>query len=802
MSEDDWVGQALPRFEDAALMAGNARFIDDLSPLPGIQHVAILRSPYPHARIRSIDIDAARALPGVSGVVTGADIAALTDPLVSAVRSPIAYYPIAVEKVRYAGEPVALIAAEDRYIAEDAAELIEIDYDPLPAVVDPLAALNTDAPLLHDEVGSNLVHNRQFAYGDPDHAFARAAHIVTLDWRYPRQSSTPIETYGAIAHFERSPDRYSIWSNFQGPFILQPLMARALRIDGNHLRLISAPHSGGSFGIKQGIYPYLVLLAAASRILRRPLKWIEDRLEHLAASSSASDRADAIEAAFDSDGNLTGLRYNNCVNVGAYVRAPEPASVYRMHAASNGCYRVRNIAVENRLVTTNKTPIGLNRGYGGPQFYFGLERAMDIAAKQLSIDPAEIRRRNFIAADAFPYDAPAGAIYDSGDYTKGIDLLLELADYPDLCTRRAEARAAGRLFGIGFGCGVEPSGSNMAYVTLAQTPEERAKAGGRSGGTAVATVNMDPSGAVTVHLDSTPAGQGHNTVAAQIVADMLGLTPDQIRVDSSLDTGNGGWSLASGNYANRFASIVVGAITESAGRIAEKLKAVAGDLLEVAAEDIELVGGRARIVGVPDSGLALGRVAAATHWHPTGLPDGMTPGLYETALLNPNILAAPDSQDRVASAVTFGFLCDLAAVEIDPQTGRVRVDRYASVHDVGRILNPIIVEGQMRGGFAHGFGAAMFEELSYDEEGNFISGSFADYLCPTAADLPAVDFAHYQTDSPQNSLGSKGMGDGSSMLTPVVMANAVADALDRDDIELPLTLNKIWRLANEGRLKT
>ena len=800
MSEDikGWIGQAVPRHEDAALMSGNARFIDDLSPLPGIRHVAMLRSPYPHARIRGINASSALKLPGVIGVVTGAEIAELISPLVSAVRAPVAYYPIAVDKVRYAGEPVVLVVAEDRYVAEDAVELIEVDFDPLPAVVDPIAALSDDAPLLHEAAGNNLVHERRFAYGEPDTAFNDATQVVELAWRYPRQSSTPMETYGAIVNYELAPERYSVWSNFQGPFILQPLMARALGVAGNRLRLISAPHSGGSFGIKQGLYPYLVLLAAASRIIGCPLKWIEDRLEHLAASSSASDRADKISAAFDGDGNLTGLRYDNCVNVGAYVRAPEPASVYRMHAASNGCYRVRNISVRNRLVTTNKTPIGLNRGYGGPQFYFGLERAMDTAARRLGLDPAELRRRNFIATEAFPYAAPAGAIYDSGDYSKGLDLLLKVAGYDDLKGRRAKARAAGRLFGIGFGAGVEPSGSNMAYVTLAQTPEERAKSGGRSGGTAVANVIIDPTGAVTVRLDSTPAGQGHDTVAAQVVADTIGMRPEQIRVVSGIDTEAGNWSLASGNYANRFASIVVAAITESAERIATKLRAVAADMLEISVEDVELAGGRARIIGVPDSGISISRVAAATHWHPSGLPNGMAPGLYETALLNPEVLDAPDAADRVASAVTFGFLCDLAAVEIDPSTGRVEIHRYASVHDVGRILNPIIVEGQIRGGFAHGFGAAMFEELAYDEDGNFLSGTFADYLCPTSADLPPLDIAHSRTDSPANPLGSKGMGDGSSMLTPVVMANAVADALGCEDIELPLTLDKIWRLANEG----
>lgn len=794
-----WTGRAVPRQEDPALLTGRARFIDDLSPVPGLAHVALLRSPYAHARIASIDAEAAKAMPGVIGVLTGAELVAELRPMASAVRAPVDYYPIAADKVRHVGEPVALVAATDRYRAEDALEAIEVDYEPLPAVVDPLAALSEDAALVHEAAGSNLVHHRSFRYGDPDAAFREADHVVRLDWRYPRQSSTPIETCGAIVQFEAAPDRYTVWSNFQGPFILQPLMARALSVPGNRLRLVSAPSSGGSFGIKQGFYPTIVLLAAASRLLDCPLKWIEDRLEHLAASSSAADRADAIEGAFAADGRLTALRMENLVNVGAYVRAPEPASVYRMHAASNGCYKVRDIAVDTRLAVTNKTPVGLNRGYGGPQFYFGLERLMDKAARTLGIDPAELRRRNFVAAADFPYAAPAGALYDSGDYVHGLDMLLELADYEGLKRQRAEARAAGRLYGIGFAAGVEPSGSNMAYVTLAQTPEERAKAGGRSGGTAAASVSIDPSGGVTVQLDSTPAGQGHATVAGQVVADRLGLKPEDINVVTALDTHTGGWSLASGNYSNRFASIVVGALAESAERIAAKLKRIAAELLEVAVEDLELVDGRVQIAGVPEKYLPFARVAAAAHWHPAGLPPGESPGMQESVSLSPDVLGAPDDEDRVGSAVTFGFLCDLVAVEVEADTGRLAVVRYASVHDVGTVLNPAIVEGQVRGGFAHGFGAAVMEDLAYDAEGNFLSGTFADYTCPTAADLPALSIGHYAMPSPQNPLGSKGMGDGSSMLAPSALANAVADALGRDDIEVPLTLGRLWRLANEGR---
>ena len=796
MTAASWIGARYPRKEDAALLTGGARFIDDLAPVAGIRHAAVLRSSHAHARIASVDVSKAAAFPGVRDVVTGARIAAVIKPIPSAVRVPIAFYPIAVDKVRYVGEPVAVVVADDRYVAEDAMELIDVEYDPLPPVVDPVAALEEDAALLHEEVGSNLVHRRTFRYGDPEAAFARADKVVRLDWRYPRYSSTPMETYGLVAQFERHPDRYTVWSNFQGPFILHALMTGALGVPGNRLRLITAPNSGGSFGIKQAMFPYMVLMAACARLTERPVKWVEDRLEHLVGSSSASDRADSVEAAFASDGELLGLRYGNLVNVGAYVRAPEPASVYRMHSASNGCYRVRDIAVENRLAVTNTTPVGLNRGYGGPQFYYALERAMDAGAKELGIDPAEIRRRNFVPPEAFPYEAPAGATYDSSDYPAGMDKALELADYEALKAERERARAEGRLFGIGLAAGVEPSGSNMAYVTLAQTPEERSRAGGRSGGLGSATVAVDPSGSVTVRTVSTPAGQGHQTVAAQVVADALGLRPDQIDVVTEVDTLTSAWSLASGNYANRFSSVVVGAIAESAERVARKIRRIAAENLEVAPEDIELAGGEARVVGVPGKALPLRRVASQTHWHPAGLPDGMDPGLFETAIVNPPMLGSPDDADRVASAVTFGYMFDLAAVEIDRATGRVDVRKYVTVHDVGNVLNELVVDGQIYGGFAHGVGGALLEEFVYDAGGNPQTGTFADYLCVTAPEVPDLVIGHVGTPSPHNRLGAKGMGDGSSMLAPTAIANAAADALGRFDIELPLTLARTWALAN------
>jgi len=453
--------------------------------------------------------------------------------------------------------------------------------------------------------------------------------------------------------------------------------------------------------------------------------------------------------------------------------------------------------VLNDLVVTNQTPIGLNRGYGGPQFYFALERLMDIAARRLKIDPAALRRRNFVPKGAFPYACPAGSIVDAGDYAAALDELTRLADYEALLRRRAAARQEGRLFGIGLAAGVEPSGSNMAYVGLAQTPEERAKTDPKSGAHASAMVSIDPSGSVTVRLSSTPNGQGHATVAAQIVADKLGLKPDDIDVVTAIDTLTSNWSIASGNYSNRFAAVVVGAIAETADKVAHAIRLIAADALEVAPDKIELKDGYARVADGSNRGMPLRRIAARAHWNPNGLPAGVSPGIYESTTLSPPTLSPPDAQDRIPSAVTYGFVVDLVAVEIERATGALRIDKYVSVHDVGRQLNPRIVEGQVHGGLAHGLGAALMEELAYDAAGNFLSGTFADYLCPTAMEMPAVTIGHVETRSPMNALGAKGMGDGSSMLTPAAIANAVADALGRDDITLPLTLERVWALAND-----
>ena len=523
-----WVGRSIERVEDAALLTGRGRYIDDLGARPGTLHAAILRSSHAHATIDAIDTAAARALPGVAAVITGADLADITATLVASVRAATDARPIATDRVRYVGEPVAVAIAADRYIAEDALDRIEVTYGALPAVVDPVAAAAPDAPVLHAGLGGNLVSERAFVYGDPDAAFASAAHRITVTTRYPRNTGAPMETYGVLAEYDPHEDAYDILANFQGPYSTHAVMSRALKVPGNRLRLRLPPDSGGSFGVKQGVAPYAVLIAACARRAGRPVKWIEDRLEHLAASVSATNRVTTLSAAIDSEGRILALDWDQLEDCGAWLRAPEPATLYRMHGNLTGAYAIRHVRVRNRVVLTNKTPTGLVRGFGGPQVYYPLERLMQRIAVTLGLDPLEVIRRNVIPTNAFPYRTATGALYDSGDYTRALAEAAHDGGLADLKRRRDEARAAGRLYGIGYTAVVEPSVSNMGYITTVLTAAERRRAGPKNGAQATATISLDPVGGVTVQVASAPQGQGHRTVLAQVVADVFGLTPATI----------------------------------------------------------------------------------------------------------------------------------------------------------------------------------------------------------------------------------------------------------------------------------
>jgi 2-furoyl-CoA dehydrogenase large subunit len=632
-TSESWVGRPLPRLEDEALLRGEGRFIDDLDPVANARHAAVLRSPFAHARIARLDASAATELPGVVGILTGADVAGLSRPFPAGIESPIPQYAAAHETVRFVGEPVAVVVARDRYVAEDALELIDVDYEPLEPVLDSETAAETVA----------CVSDRSFSYGDVDTALAQAALVVRESFRFPRWSCTPVECYGVVCDWNAAEGSLTAWANFQGPFTLHSVAAAALGLPGSKLRLITPPDSGGSFGIKSAVFAYVVLMGLASRKLRVPVRWTEDRLEHLAASSSATGRSTHVEAGFGADGELVALRYDAIEDVGAYVRAPEPATLYRMHGSLSGAYRVRNVAARNRVVLTNTMPSGLNRGFGGPQLYLALERTMTIAADRLGIDPAELRRRNLVGRDAFPYRTPSGALYDSGDYEGCLDQVLDLARYSE---RRAEAEAAradGRLVGVGVACVVEPSISNMGYITLAEPGETRGLP--KSGNAEGCAISVSALGGITVRTATTPQGQGHRTVIAQVVADKLGVEPSDVEVLAEVDTSTSPWTIASGNYSSRFSGVGVGAVVAAADRLAAKIAAV-----------------RARL---GDEHASLRRVAGTVHWNPESLPPGMEPGLAVTAYYAAPNLLPPDADDAVASSASHGFVADVAFVEID-----------------------------------------------------------------------------------------------------------------------------------------
>ncbi|WP_102958079.1 xanthine dehydrogenase family protein molybdopterin-binding subunit [Mangrovicella endophytica] len=795
-----WTGRSVARVEDAALLTGRGRYMDDLPIAAGTLHAAILRSPHAHAIIRRIDTAKALALPGVTCVLTAEDVCRLSRAMTVGVKADVEAWPIAVERVRYVGEPVAVIVAIDRYVAEDAADLIEVDYETLPAVVDPRAAAEAGAPVLHPSLGGNVINERLFRYGDPEAAFAAAPRRVAVTIDYPRNSGTPIETYGVVAAYDPSDDSYDVTANFQGPFSIHAVVARALNVPGNRMRLRTPLDSGGSFGIKQGVFPYMILLALAARVANRPVKWIEDRLEHLAASVSATNRVTTLAAAVEADGRITALDWDQLEDCGAHLRAPEPATLYRMHGNMTGAYAIRNVAIRNRVVLTNKTPTGLNRGFGGPQMYFALERLMQRIAIELGLDPLDVIRRNLVPAGSFPYRTATGALLDSGDYQAAMARAVLDGGLADLLERQRKARAEGRLYGIGYTAAVEPSVSNMGYITAVLSPAARRKAGPKNGAQATATIGIDPLGAVTVKVASVPQGQGHRTVLAQVVADVLGLKLDAVRVIADVDTGRDAWSIASGNYSSRFAPAVAGAAKLAADRIAEKLKRVAAGQLNVPAEEVELADGRARARANPDNAVSFARVAAAAHWAPGTLPDDVDQTIRETVFWTPEQLIAPDDEDAVNSSLCHGFIFDYCGVEVDRVTGAVRIDRYVTMHDCGRILHPGMVEGQVTGGFAHAVGAALLEEYAYGPDGSFLSGTLADYLIPTVMEVPEPVILHYESPSPFTPLGAKGVGEGNCMSTPVCLANAVADACGFDEVTLPLVPARIAdRLAGEER---
>lgn len=793
------VAPAQHRLEDPRLLVGEGRYLENAPRPPGCLYAALVRSDEPSARVESVDTALGLDVSGVEHVLTGRDLEPYLAPLPNIVSSAPDYLPIAVDTVRFVGEPVAVVLATSPQAASDGASAVAARLEPL-TVVDGIEAALAGLALVHDSVDNNVVWERSYTYGDPATAFAQAERIVSARLRFPRYNSTPLETFGVVARWLRHSSSYEIDTNFQGPFSLVSVLARGLRVREHQVRIKVPEDIGGSFGIKAMVYPYAVLIAACSRAAGRPVAWFETRSEHLLGAASGTERLTDVEVAVTEDGVIEAIRTDIVEDVGAYLRAPEPSCVMRSLTLYAGPYRIRHGQTRARLVLTNRVPTGLNRGYGGQQHSFTIERIVDAVAHDLGFDVAEIRRRNLLRSDELPFQSAAGTRYDSGDYHRCLELALQQVDYAGVRQRQSETQddPGAPLIGIGVATVVHSAAANIGYVTLALTPEDRSRPGylPKSGSRDVAEVALLPSGRLRVKIATAGAGQGHATTAAQIAAGVLNVSVDEIDVVDRLDTAEPLWGTTSGSYSSRFSVIVGGAIVRAARQLRRRLIEIAATSLESHTDDVELVDGVLRVRGVPDRALSLRSLAGLVHWDQGSLPPDTNTNLVCTATFSPSDLAPPDSADRVNAASTYGFMADIAVVEIDRLTGDVRLRSYVAVHDVGRALNAALVEGQIAGGIAHGVAGALYEHLGYDTRGQPTNSSLLTYLCPSAAELPSFSILHHDVPSPFNDLGVKGCGENSAMSAPAAIAAAVEDALKPYEARitsLPITPELVWR---------
>jgi len=790
-----WVGRAYPLKEDARLVAGRGRFLDDLAP-GRLLHVAMLRSPHAHARIVALDATAAAALPGVAAILTGAQAAALSKPIRPLIptAAPVADWCLAADRARFVGEPIAAVAAVDRATAEDAAETIRVTWEPLPAALDAEAGARGEGPLLYPQLGSNVVWHDTLTYGDVDGAFAAADGVLRERFEMQRYASTPLETFGCIAAYDAGTDAYTFWSNDQRPGLTMSILAESLGVPQSRLRL-TCPDIGGGFGNKRRP-AWLLVCALLAKRTGRPVKFVEDRRESLTALMHAAGGVMEVALAYRADGTLLGLSVRDVTDEGKNLVSPTQHNLIKLGTIANG-YRLRAIRYEAWSVLTNKCPTGANRGIGKPFMCFAIERSMALLARRLGLDPAELRLRNYVTAGEMPYRTPTGAEYDSGDYDATLRAALARFRYAERRREQVEGRGRGRLLGIGVATSVEPAGTNLASYEI--ITGRRAA----SGSAEAAMVRIEPDGRVRAAIGDPPSGQGYETVVAQIVADELGVAPDQVDVARGFDSATTPWLYLSGNYSNKFSVTDTGAVVGAARRVRDKLVRLAAYRLEADPVDLELRDGAVRVRGVPGRALTLGELARTAYADVLGLPPGEEPGL-EARHAHQNPLARPlDAARRVPSQLVFANAAHCCLVEVDPATGGVRILAYVVVHDCGRELNPLIVEGMVHGSTAHGIGAALLEEFRYDEHGQLLTSTFMDYLKPTALDVPDIDVGRLEHPSPVTPLGAKGVGEGGAIPGPAAVANAVEDALAPYGVTvrtLPLTPETVWRWLVAGRV--
>lgn len=779
------VGQSVKRVEDPLLLTGRAQHIDDLA-FPGMLHVAFLRSPHAHARIRSIDVSEAQALAGVEYALTGEELQQHARPL-SGMIAGFAGFAIAVGKVRYAGEAVAAVAAVSRHVAEDAAERIRVDYERLPPVVDPVEAAKPDAPLLYEDQEDNVVFRRTYTYGDPAGALARADRVVKGAYRFPRVSGNPMETGGAISRWDPVGNELVSWSNTQS---LQVRMALGgvWRAPPASVRVIAQPH-GGSFGTKLTLLKSLTVTALLSRLCGgRPVKYIEDRIEHLMASGThAWDRRYEVEFGFTRDGRCTAMRFTLLNDIGASVENAAPSMCWKPIVCLTGPYRVQDVEYDLTAVATNKSPEGAYRGYGVTPHVLVTERILDKAAAVLGLDPAEIRRRNFIQPDEFPYTTPAGTDYDSGDYPEVLRVALERAGYEELRREQQRLRADGRLVGLGVVFGIEPgghwamTGPYRDWAGPAVAPES-------------ATLRVDAAGRVQVELYHALEGQGQFTFATQVVADYFGVPMEAVSVVTSEARIP---PPAMGPAGSRQAVALTFALLGAAERLRDKLLGAASGALQTPADRLELREGAIGVRGASEPSLPIGQVVAMMMFRPDLLPPGIDG--------NPEVTYSWRA-DRPIDAegspyLTYANACHVVMVEIDPDTGQVAIHKYVIADDCGTRLNPAIVEGQVQGGVAQGIGAALLEEYVYDENGQPLAATFVDYLLPTVHEVPSVEKHAVVTPSPYTPLGVKGTGEGAIHVTPAAIFCAINNALAPLGVELTHANAKperVWQLLQQA----
>jgi 2-furoyl-CoA dehydrogenase large subunit len=808
-------------------VSGRGCYVDDLV-LPRMLHACILRSPYAHAHIRSVTVAGGLQASGVRGVLTPDDVKGLSRPFkpgryAAGLRVPIAEYAGAIGKVRYVGEPVAIVAADTRAAAEDALELIEVEYEPLPAVASTQAAVSSSAPLIYEELGSNVAWEGHVSYGDVEEAFRRADRIVRENLKIHRYSSTPLEPFACLV--EHTPERLTIWCNSQSPDVIYDALTEALGLD--NVRVI-VPDIGGGFGQKiHLIRKYAVLTALMAVKTGRPVKWIEDRTEHMMAGGHSCEQQFDVEAAVKSDGEVLGLRIRDTDDVGGSISTLTIHFTNKLNNLFN-TYKVQHLRLEGRSILTNKCPVVPNRGIGKPGMCFVWERMMDRIAQELALDPIAIRRRNLIGADQFPYTTPNGNIHGSGDYQTLLDKVLANVGYEE-CRRRQRDSRVGRaspkpsgeggsgspgepgrvrptgerLLGIGVVIGIEPGGRNAAR-DMAIFPQSKQMPG--AGGVEGATVKLEKNGSVVFRLGSPSCGQSHETTAAQIIADVLGIRPERIAMAGTFDSSLSPWGVSSSNSGNNFHLYDVGAVHGAATRLREKVLTLAAHLLKTDRSLLRIKDGV--VVGrVPRSGPAreqltfadLGKIAYANQ---ALLPPGVEGGLevtYYHSHPHADPLMLPDMQGRVRAQYTFSSAAHAAVVDVDPETGRVRVLRYVIVSDNGTLINPSVVDGQIYGSAAHGISVALGEGFVYGDDGQLLTLTLLDYGKSTTLETPAIEIEHYPVPDPFTTLGQKAAGEGAAIPSPAASASAGEDALSPFGVKvrhLPLSPERVWELIN------